>query len=381
MTTLTQLVEHYCPNGVDYVKLGNVATYYRGLTYSKKNEIKSGGLKVLRANNVSLNTQRIDWNDVKTVELDKPVKPTCLLKQDDILMVANSGSKAHVGKIAYINQDFVDVAFGGFMATIRAKDTRSSRYIYHVLSSDEFKAYKDSVLSSATINNLKKSIVEEFKIPLPPREVQDAIVERLDAFAALIESLDSEITLREKRFEYFREQLLNLDESEGVDFVLVCDAFRAVKTPKGIKRSNYSSLGKYPVVDQGAELIAGYTDQELSIHGDYVVFGDHTRAVKWVDFPFVVGADGTKVLRAVDGILPKFSYHCMSNLQIENLGYSRHWKIVNSMQIPLPSLEVQQDIVDKLDTMQALIDNLKQERELRKAQFEYYREKLLTFNS
>ena len=208
MTPLTQLIEQYCPDGVDYVKLGDVATYYRGLTYSKKNEVESGGLKVLRANNVSLNTQRIDWNDVKNVELDKPVKPTCLLKQDDILMVANSGSKAHVGKIAYINQDFVDVAFGGFMATIRAKDTRSSRYIYHVLSSDEFKAYKDSVLSSATINNLKKSIVEEFQIPLPPREVQDAIVDKLDTLQALIDNLKHERDLRRTQFAYYREKLL-----------------------------------------------------------------------------------------------------------------------------------------------------------------------------
>ncbi|MEX3518023.1 restriction endonuclease subunit S [Corynebacterium camporealensis] len=396
MTTLTQLIEHYCPDGVEYVKLGDVATYYRGLTYSKKNEVESGGLKVLRANNVSLDTQRIDWNDVKAVELDKPVKRTCLLKQDDILMVANSGSKAHVGKIAYINQDFVDVAFGGFMATIRTKDPRSSRYVYHALSSDEFKAYKDRVLSSATINNLKKSIVEEFQIPLPPREVQDAIVERLDAFAALIESLDSEIALREKRFEYFREQLLTFDESDGVEDVELGDV------------AEYSSL-RVDSDDLNADTFVGVDNllkdrggKTLSEHGSNtkrstkyqlgdVLIGNIRPYLRKIWHATNEGGCSGDVLAIHPSkVDSRFLYWTLFGDEFwhYNNSFSRGGKMprgdkaaILAYQFPLPTVEVQREIVAKLDTMQALIDNLRQERELRKTQFEFYREKLLTFNS
>lgn len=389
MTKLTQLIEHYCPDGVEYVRLGDVATYYRGLTYSKKNEVESGGLKVLRANNVSLDTQRIDWNDVKSVELDKPVKRTCLLKQDDILMVANSGSKAHVGKIAYINQDFVDVAFGGFMATIRTKDSRSSRYVYHVLCSDEFKAYKDRVLSSATINNLKKSIVEEFQIPLPPREVQDAIVERLDAFAKLIERLDSEIALREKRFEYYREQLLSFDESVDVEYVELKEVLRYEQPGKYLVSStDYDDGFSTPVLTAGKTFVLGYTDEKTGIYeaspdDPVMIFDDFTTAFKWVDFPFKAKSSAMKILTLaeVDSSF-RYIFYAMHDVGVDVTDHKRQWiRTYSKEKIPLPPREVQQEIVDKLDTMKALIDNLKQERELRGTQFEYYREKLLTFNS
>ena len=405
MTTLTQLIEQYCPDGVEYVKLGDVATYYRGLTYSKKNEVESGGLKVLRANNVSLDTRQIDWNDVKTVELDKPAKSTCLLKQDDILMVANSGSKAHVGKITYINQDFVDVAFGGFMAAIRAEDKRLSRYIFHLLCSDEFNAYKDSVLSSATINNLKKSIVEDFQIPLPPREVQDAIVERLDAFAALIESLDSEITLREKRFAFFREQLLSFDESEGVEYVKLGDVADSVKsgaTPKA-RTAEYYENGSIPWLRTNEVKFNIITSTEMMVTEKALA----ETPIKWIEAPSVVVAisGATAGRSAIIATPVTTNQHCcclhfdetkadhrfvfnslaLRYEELKSLGRGARGDlnagIIKNFQIPLPTLELQQDIADRLDTMQALIDNLKQERELRKTQFEYYREKLLTFNS
>ncbi|MGP9604979.1 restriction endonuclease subunit S [Brachybacterium sp. AOP42-E1-35] len=168
---------------------------------------------------------------------------------------------------------------------------------------------------------------------------------------------------------------------QGVPYRRVGDVFETVATPRGIKRSDYS-LGKViPIVDQGQSLIAGYTDDDSLkiVEGPYVVFGDHTRAVKWIDFVFAVGADGTKVLEAKSGVLPKYAYYAMANLDILDRGYNRHWTVVRDLRIALPPLEVQQEIVRVLDQFTRLEAELKAELEARRKQYEYYRERLLTF--
>lgn len=169
------------------------------------------------------------------------------------------------------------------------------------------------------------------------------------------------------------DELISELAPQGAQYRRVGDVFETVATPRGIKRSDYS-LGKtIPIVDQGQSLIAGYTDNgSLKIgEGPYVVFGDHTRAVKWIDFPFAVGADGTKVLKAKSGILSKYMYYTMANLDITDRGYNRHWTIVRDMRIPVPPLEVQREIVRILDKFTQL--------EARRAQYEHYRHEALTF--
>ena len=122
--------------------------------------------------------------------------------------------------------------------------------------------------------------------------------------------------------------------------------------PAKIKRDDYRQNGKYPVVDQGENLIAGYIDDEQKLYrGDLpvVVFGDHTRILKYVDFPFAFGADGTKILRPQEILLPKFFYYVLVFNPIENQGYKRHFSLLTQVKIPLPPLEVQKQIVERLD--------------------------------
>lgn len=179
------------------------------------------------------------------------------------------------------------------------------------------------------------------------------------------------------------DELISELAPQGAPYRRVGDVFEAVATPRGIKRSDYS-LGKaIPIVDQGQSLIAGYTDNgSLKIdEGPYVVFGDHTRAVKWIDFPFAVGADGTKVLKAKSGVLPKFAYYTMTNLDITDRGYNRHWTIVRDLRIPLPPLEVQREIVRVLDKFTQLEAELEAELEARRQQYAYYRTALLVHNA
>lgn len=168
--------------------------------------------------------------------------------------------------------------------------------------------------------------------------------------------------------------------SEQAEFRTIADAFRVLSTGRGVNRTEYSNGSLIPIVDQGVGTVAGYTDDDsLAVEkSEYVVFGDHTRAVKWVDFKFAPGADGTKVLRAAPDIEPKFGYYALANLDVPSRGYNRHWTVVREMKIPVPPLEVQREIVRILDNFTELEAQLEAEREARRRQWHHYKALVLS---
>ena len=132
---------------------------------------------------------------------------------------------------------------------------------------------------------------------------------------------------------------------------------------KKIKQKDYLVKGKLAVVDQGQELIGGYTnDVEKSYSGalPIVIFGDHTRCIKFVDFPFAQGADGVKVLRPKPFYLPKAFYYALQSVNIPNLGYRRHFPLFNKFSIPLPPFTKQQRIVDRIESLFTKLDEAKE---------------------
>ena len=134
--------------------------------------------------------------------------------------------------------------------------------------------------------------------------------------------------------------------------------------PAKIKRDDYRQSGKYPIVDQGENLIAGYIDDERKLYRGnlpVIVFGDHTRILKYIDFPFAFGADGIKILRPQATLLPKFFYYVLVFNPVSNQGYKRHFSLLAHIKIPLPPLEIQKQIVGRLDKIveaQKLNDDL-----------------------
>lgn len=148
------------------------------------------------------------------------------------------------------------------------------------------------------------------------------------------------------------------------------------KLGRKIQTSEYLSVGKYPVIDQGQAQIAGYTDLEDGLFTDVpaIVFGDHTRIIKYIDSPFFLGADGVKVLKAkVDGTDYKYLFYCLQNAKIPNTGYNRHFKWLKEVKIPLPPLDEQRRIAAVLDKVSDMIakrrEQLDKLDELVKARF------------
>ena len=131
--------------------------------------------------------------------------------------------------------------------------------------------------------------------------------------------------------------------------------FEAVRDATGgnpkVQRKEYLSEGPLPVVDQGQELIAGYTTTDNVYTGQLpvILFGDHTRILKYVDFPFALGADGVKVLVPQDGFEAYYLYHSFRNARIPSAGYSRHFKFLREISVCKPPLDEQRRIVGILN--------------------------------
>lgn len=169
----------------------------------------------------------------------------------------------------------------------------------------------------------------------------------------------------------------------GVEWKTLGEVCTTIIAPKKLDKKYYLPKGLYPIIDQGQKYIIAYTNDEEALlpSAEYVLFGDHTREIKYVDFAFAQGADGVKILQADTDILPKYLYYAMSNLQIPSRGYNRHWSIAKDLSIPIPPLEVQAEIVNLLDKFTQLSAELKAELKLRRKQYDYYRNHLLSFDS
>ncbi len=221
MIRLEELIQAQCPGGVRYASFPEVCSYIRGITYNKTQEVAEtveNAHKVLRANNITLASNTLNFDDVKCVAGEVRVKDTQWLKAGDILMCASSGSQEHVGKVAYIFDD-MDYTFGGFMAVIRCGADVSSKYMFHVLSSGIFAKHLKDTLKSNTIKTLNADAMNAFSFPVPPSEVQEEIVRILDDYAEknnqLISALSSEFEARKRQYEYYRDLWLTFGDASA----------------------------------------------------------------------------------------------------------------------------------------------------------------------
>ena len=142
---------------------------------------------------------------------------------------------------------------------------------------------------------------------------------------------------------------------------------------KKIKQKDYLEEGNYPIVDQGRDLIGGYTNDDkliIYIKKPIIVFGDHTRCIKYINFDFVQGADGTKILEPKKIFLEKYFYYAFKNINIPSLGYRRHYPMFNKLKIQIAPINEQQRIVNRIESLFTKLDRAKELIENALAQFE-----------
>ena len=172
--------------GWEYKKLGEVASFFRGLTYSGKDEVSFSNNIVLRSNNIDLNTNTINFDELKFISDSIIIPKDKKLKKNSIFMCMSNGSKLHLGKVAFIDKEY-PYAFGGFMGLIVPKeDELMPKMAYYYFCSQKFKTYLSSIGNGANINNIKFVDIAKDTIPIPPKSIQLAIVSELDKINELI---------------------------------------------------------------------------------------------------------------------------------------------------------------------------------------------------
>ena len=171
----------------EYKSLLEISEFVRGIVFSKKDEVdnSSNNIKVLTANNISLGGY-LNLDKVKNISNELKFDKSKKLMKNDIFICTASGSKSHIGKVAFIEED-LDYYFGGFMGVLRAENTVNTKYLFYQLNTKYFNDYLGTAILGTNINNINKTILENFRIPLPPIEFQQEIVDELEGYQKVIE--------------------------------------------------------------------------------------------------------------------------------------------------------------------------------------------------
>lgn len=178
-----------------------------GVVYSGKDQ-RQEGKGILRANNIDLDTNELNLNDIRFVRDDLEISSNLLLKKDDILISTASGSKEHVGKVAYITED-LDYYFGGFMSVLRKKQAdHNQRFLFEFLQSSIFRMYLYKNLGGTNINNLSFNMIANLKVPFPSPEKQKEIVNHILNIRKECKRLQKEATDLVKETKYEIEKII-----------------------------------------------------------------------------------------------------------------------------------------------------------------------------
>ncbi len=232
---------------------------------------------------------------------------------------------------------------------LQAKAGRAHPALYaYLFRSQRFNDAVMGQLKGAQLPRIGWSSFAELEIPLPPLEVQKEIVAEIEGYQKVIDGARAVI-------DHYRP---HIPIHPDWPIEVFGDVISTITPPAKIQAAAFRPEGRYPVIDQSQNEIAGRTDDEsLLVDGTsgLVIFGDHTCEVKYVSERFAQGADGIKILKAGEQLLPKFVYFFLLTHPIESDGYKRHYGKLRDSRIALPPLATQQQIVAEIEAEQALV--------------------------
>lgn len=362
------------PEGWFCSRIGQYTTRVQyGISKSMNNE--QNGPPILRMNNLD-GEGFLDLNVLKYVDISEEEIEKYSLEKGDILF-NRVNSVELVGKTSIVGNSNLNLVFASYLIRVNVNDQK--------LLPNYLNYYMNSFLGKKEINrNLRRASgqaninAQELKsmiILVPPLREQHKIIfilSNVDEIIQKTQQLIDQLQLLKKGLTQrlftegighteFQETRLGRipEEWEIVPFTKI------ITTPRRkvdfLNQSEYLDEGKYPIVDQGQDFIAGYSnDKEKVYRGNLpvIIFGDHTRIFKYIDFPFICGAQGTKVLLPnITRIKPLYCYYILSNLRIKSQGYSRHYRILKEQLIKVPKPEEQNRISFILKNVDDKIEN------------------------
>lgn len=181
-------------------RLGDIASFRRGLTYSKGDEAPLSNKRVLRSNNIDLESSSLDLSEIKYLREDFIIPNDRKLVANSIFICMSNGSKQHVGKVAFIPED-MDYAFGGFMGLIVPSSEVSAKYVFYACQSSGYRSFLSQVGNGIGITNLRFSDLEKFEFPVPSLADQQRIVAELDLLSGIVEKKNAQLRTLERLAE------------------------------------------------------------------------------------------------------------------------------------------------------------------------------------
>lgn len=248
---------------------------------------------------------------------------------------------------------------GRRMALIRVDEEKAYyKFLYYYFYSDAWRAViQENTVLGATVDRIPLVKFPDFLIDLPPLVTQHRIADVLSAYDNLIENNQKQIKLLEEaaqrlykewfvdlRFPGYEDVKIVDGVPEGWKKELIGDLLRKVVRSKQVKTAEYLQEGTIPIIDQSRDFIAGYTnDPEAVVDMGYpiIVFGDHTRILKYIQFPFAKGADGTQLIISNNENMPQsLLYYSLVAVDLSNYHYARHFKYLKSENILVPTKKI-----------------------------------------
>ena len=390
-----------CP--VEWKELGEISQFYSGLTGKTKSDFENGNAKYVTYKNIFNNIQ-VEFNLLETVQVDKNERQN-FIEYGDVLITGSSESKEEVGMSSTVT--FVpdeQIYLNSFSFGIRFNEDIEllPEFTKYLFRSIRLRKQIEKTASGVTRYNISKVTFKKIKVPLLPLEIQEKIVQILDKMTEYVTELTSELTSRKKQYSFYRDKLLSFeDEVYQVEWKTLGDIGK-VSMCKRILKNQTSDDGEIPFYKIGTfgkvatSFISRELFEEYKLRFSYPKLGD-----------ILISASGTigrtVVFNGEDSYFQDSNIvwleHDESQVLNRYLYYfyqMNPWKVsdggtisrlyngnIEKTTIPVPSLEIQSRIVQVLDNFDMVCNDLNiglpKEIELRQKQYEYFREKLLTF--
>lgn len=306
------------------------------------------------------------------------------IQKNDILY----SRRGDVGRCAYATEIEEGWLCGTGCLRVTIDGSKANpRYVFYRLQMPNTVGWVVNHAVGSTMLNLNTSILSSVPLQLPSIEEQQKVVSIISAYDDLIANNQKQIRLLEEaaqrlykewfvdlRFPGYEATQIVEGVPEGWNKKIVGDIIDKSYRSKQVMTSQYLKEGKFPIIDQSRDFIAGYTNDDetlVCLNKPVIVFGDHTRALKYIQFPFAKGADGTQLIVSKYENMPQpLLYLSLLNIDLSNYHYARHFKYLKAEEIIVPDVAVAGAFVDlvnpifqKIQIMREQIKNGQQARD------------------
>lgn len=366
--------------GWEIKKIVDVVDFFRGLTYSKNDEVEISSNIVLRATNIDLKTNNLDFSELKYLKDSLLVPKDKKVRKGSLIICTASGSKSHLGKVALIDKDY-QYAFGGFMGQLIPRSIIDPKFLFYVMTSEFYRNFISKLSDGVNINNLRFDDLGQFSFPLPSLKIQLRIVAILDhAFAAIAKAKENAEKNLKNAQELFASYLQGAFEKKVrgerfesleslCEFIVDCEHKTAPIQESGYPSIRTPNIGKGELILENVNCVSyetytKWTKRAVPKAGDLILAREASAgniAVIPENFEVCLGQRTVLLRPKQSRLIPKYLAYLVLSKNVQEILLSHstgatvqhvNMKDIRAFKIyDLSNLDEQQSIVSQLDAL------------------------------